>query len=104
MGELAAATADLSTLVVALKASKLTGTLSGQGPFTVFAPSNEAFAKLDKALLAELLEPKNVGKLTDLLTYHVAAGAVKSTDLKNGERIKTLEGKTAKIALSGSRI
>merc|ERR1712203_1202366 len=102
--ELAAVTSDLSTLVVALKASKLTGTLSGQGPFTVFAPSNEAFAKLDKALLDKLLEPKNIGKLTDLLTYHGAAGAVKSTDLKNGERVKTLEGKRVEASIASGHV
>merc|ERR1712139_736908 len=88
----------------ALKAAQLTGTLSGKGPFTVFAPTNEAFAKLDKALLAALLEPKNVKKLTEVLTYHVYAGEAKSTDLKNGEEVKTLEGESVKVTIDGSSV
>merc|ERR1711981_821646 len=90
--ELAAGTPDLSTLVTALKAAKLTTALSGKGPFTVFAPTNEAFAKVDKNLLAALLKPENVKKLTEVLTSHFVAVEAKSTDLKNGESIKTLEG------------
>merc|ERR1711934_345372 len=92
--ELAAATADLSTLVTALKAGKLTDALSGKGPFTVFAPSNEAFAKLPKAVLERLLDPKNIKELQDLLEYHVIAGAaVHKADLKFTQKVKTLEGK-----------
>merc|ERR1712139_209363 len=102
--ELAAGTPDLSTLVTALKAAKLTKTLSGKGPFTVFAPTNEAFAKLDKTLLAALLEPKNVKALTQVLTYHVYAGEAKNTDLKNGEEVKTLEGKDVKVTIDGSSV
>merc|ERR1711959_841812 len=92
--ELAAATADLSTLVTALKAGKLTDALSGKGPFTVFAPSNEAFAKLPKSVLDRLLDPKNIKELQDVLEYHVIAGAaVHKADLKSIQRVKTLEGK-----------
>merc|ERR1712072_1035743 len=92
--ELAAATADLSTLVTALKAGKLTDALSGKGPFTVFAPSNEAFAKLPKSVLERLLDPKNIKELQDLLEYHVIAGAaVHKADLKSIQRVKTLEGR-----------
>ena len=87
--ELAAATADLSTLVTALKAGKLTDALSGKGPFTVFAPSNEAFAKLPKSVLERLLDPKNIKELQDLLEYHVIAGAaVHKADLKFTQRVK----------------
>merc|ERR1711981_5309 len=64
---LAAGTPDLSTLVTALKAGKLTTALSGKGPFTVFAPSNEAFAKLPKSVLDRLLDPKNIKELQDVL-------------------------------------
>merc|ERR1712183_807930 len=92
--ELAAATADLSTLVTALKAGKLTDALSGKGPFTVFAPSNEAFSKLPKSVLERLLDPKNIKELQDLLEYHVIAGAaVHKADLKFTQKVKTLEGK-----------
>jgi len=102
--ELAAATADLSTLVTAVKAAGLVDTLSGKGPFTVFAPTNEAFAKLDKDLLAALLKPENKAKLADVLTYHVVAAEAKSTDLKNGEEIKTVEGKEVKVTLHGGHV
>merc|ERR1711865_380396 len=91
--DLAVATPDLSTLVTALKAGKLVDTLSGAGPFTVFAPTNEAFAKLPKSLLDYLLDPKNIKELDDVLTYHVASGSVHAKDLKNHEKIKTVEGK-----------
>ena len=92
--QLASATPDLSTLVAAVKAAGLVDTLSSKGPFTVFAPTNEAFAKLPKATLDNLLKPENKQQLVDILTYHVVAGAaVYAKDLKNGEQIKTVEGK-----------
>merc|ERR1719487_312404 len=105
--EIAAGNKDFSTLVTALKAGDLINTLNGKGPFTVFAPTNEAFAKLPKATLASLLKPENKAKLVDILTYHVAAGAaVFSKDLKNGEQIKTVEGKvvTAHVSSAGVEI
>ena len=64
--ELAVATSDLSTLVTALKAGKLVDTLSGAGPFTVFAPTNEAFARIPKSLLDYLIDPKNVKELEEI--------------------------------------
>merc|ERR1719183_2236311 len=76
---LAVATPDLSTLVTAVKAAGLVNTLSGKGPFTVFAPTNEAFAKLDKRVLEYLLEPAHKDKLQKLLTYHVVAADAKGT-------------------------
>merc|ERR1711981_383707 len=92
--DLAASTADLSTLVTALQAGKLTGALSGTGPFTVFAPSNDAFAKLPKGTLEHLLDPKNIKELDNILEYHVIAGAaVYKEDLKSDQKVKTLEGK-----------
>merc|ERR1719183_2249457 len=100
--ELAAGVKDLSTLVTAVKAAGLVDTLSGKGPFTVFAPTNEAFGKLDKDLVAALLKPENKQKLTEVLTYHVVAAEAKSTDLKNGEEIKTVEGGEVKVTISGS--
>merc|ERR1712032_136091 len=90
---LAAGTKDLSTLVAALTAGKLVNALEGTGPFTVFAPTNEAFAKLPKATLNSLLEPKNIKQLDAVLEYHVVAGAaVYSKDLKASQHVKTLEG------------
>ena len=86
--ELAAGTPDLSTLVTALKAGELTDALSGKGPFTVFAPSNEAFAKLPKSVLDRLLDPKNIKELQDVLEYHVIAGAaVHKSDLKSIQKL-----------------
>merc|ERR1711871_1858992 len=99
--ELASATPDLSTLVTAVKAGGLVDTLSGTGPFTVFAPTNEAFAKLPKATLDFLLKPENKAKLVDILTYHVAAGSVHAADLKNDEKIKTVEGKQVEARILG---
>merc|ERR1711865_356053 len=104
--ELAIATPDLSTLVEALKAGGLVDTLSGAGPFTVFAPTNEAFAKLPPNVLQMLLEPKNKETLAKVLTYHVVAGAVLSKDLTNNEIIKTVEGEdvTAHVTAAGVKI
>jgi len=99
--ELAAA-ANLSTLVAAVTAANLGATLSGAGPFTVFAPTNEAFAALPAGVLTALLKPENIQDLAKVLTYHVASGEVLSTDLKNGEQIKTLEGQDVNVTISGS--
>jgi len=74
--------ADHTTLVVAVKAAGLVDTLSGAGPFTVFAPTNEAFAKLPAGTVDTLLKPENKQLLTKVLTYHVVAGRVSAADLK----------------------
>merc|ERR1711966_332864 len=97
---LAAATADLSTLVQAVIEGGLVDTLSGTGPFTVFAPSNEAFAKLPQATLQFLLKPENKDKLAKILTYHVVSGAVHAADLHDGEQIKTVEGQQVEAHVS----
>merc|ERR1711907_501182 len=98
MGELASATPDLSTLMAALKAGNLIKALSGTGPFTVFAPTNEAFAKLPKATLNHLLDPKNIKELDAILEYHVLSGvAVSKADLKSEQKVKTLEGQDVEI-------
>jgi len=102
--DLAVGTKDLSTLVTALKAADLVTTLSGKGPFTVFAPTNEAFAKLDKRVLDYLLEPQHKEQLTKVLTYHVVAAEAKSTDLKNGELIKTVEGQQVRVELCDGHV
>lgn len=97
---LAAGTADLSTLVAAVKAAGLVETLQGEGPFTVFAPTNEAFAALPEGTLESLLKPENKDQLVKILTYHVVPGKVKSTDLKDGMKVNTVEGEKVKIAIS----
>merc|ERR1711998_733901 len=104
--ELAVATPDLSTLVAALKAASLVDTPEGAGPFTVFAPTNEAFAKLSPAILEQLFDPRNVKTLQKLLTYHVAAGAVLSKDITDNEKIKTVEGQdvVAHVTPAGIKI
>jgi uncharacterized surface protein with fasciclin (FAS1) repeats len=78
---IATANAPLSTLVTAVEAADLSATLSGPGPFTVFAPTNEAFAKLPPGTLDTLVKPENKAKLAGLLTYHVVAGTVSAADL-----------------------
>jgi len=95
--DVASETPDLSTLVAALKAGALVDQLSGEGPFTVFAPTNEAFAKLPKALLAALLEPANKKYLDEVLTYHVVWGDVHSKDLKPTQEFFTIEGKIVTV-------
>jgi len=103
--ELAAGTPDLSTLVTALKAGNLTGALAGPGPFTVFAPTNEAFAKLPSSVLKYLLEPANIKKLQAVLEYHVVAGAaVYSKDLKEYQVVKTMEGSEVSVIKKDSRV
>jgi len=100
--QLAQSVPDLSTLVTALVAGELTTTLSGKGPFTVFAPTNEAFAKVPASTLAQLLDPKNIKELQALLEYHVIAGAaVYSKDLKSFQMVKTVEGEEVKIVKAG---
>lgn len=98
--EIAAGNKDFSTLVTAVKAAGLAETLSGTGPFTIFAPTNEAFAKLPAGTVEDLLKPENKAKLTAILTYHVVAGKVLAADVKAG-KVKTVNGAEATIATSG---
>jgi len=95
--EIAAGNKDFSTLVAAVKAAGLAETLSGDGPFTVFAPTNEAFAKLPKGTVEDLLKPENKEKLTGILTYHVVPGKVLAADVKAG-KVKTVQGGELEIA------
>merc|ERR1712115_321787 len=92
--ELAQSVDDLSTLVAAVVAGDLVETLSSPGPFTVFAPTNEAFAGLPEGTLDSLLRPENKDQLVDILTYHVLPAQVLSTDLKPKQVVKTVEGKS----------
>lgn len=95
--EIAAGNKDFSTLVAAVKAAGLAETLSGSGPFTVFAPTNDAFAKLPKGTVEDLLKPENKARLTGILTYHVVAGKVMAADVKAG-KVKTVQGGEIEIA------
>ena len=88
---LAAANGSFKTLTAALKAADLTATLEGTGPFTIFAPNDQAFAALPQEALQELLKPENKALLVKILTYHVVPGKVTSTDLKSGA-VKSVEG------------
>lgn len=100
--ELAQSTASLSTLVTAITTADLATTLKGTGPFTVFAPSNEAFAALDEGVLETLLANPEV--LAEVLQYHVVSGKVMSSDLSNGNVQTLLSGKTISVAISGSTV
>ncbi len=82
---------DFSTLVAAVKAAGLVETLSGEGPFTIFAPTNAAFGKLPKGTVEDLLKPENKAKLIAVLTYHVVAGKVMAADVKTA-KVKTVQG------------
>lgn len=95
---LAADTESLSTLVSAVQAAGLVETLQGEGPFTVFAPTNEAFAALPEGTLENLLKPENKDQLTAILTYHVVSGKVMSTDLSDGMTATTVNGAEVNIS------
>jgi uncharacterized surface protein with fasciclin (FAS1) repeats len=100
MGDIVAVaseTSDFSTLVAAVTAADLVTTLQGTGPFTVFAPTNEAFAALPAGVLDALLKPENVGVLTQILTYHVVSGAVLAADVVAGD-VTTVEGQSLVLA------
>jgi uncharacterized surface protein with fasciclin (FAS1) repeats len=99
----ASSISDFSTLVAAVKAAGLVDTLSGPGPFTVFAPTNAAFAKLPKGTVENLLKPENKATLTKILTYHVVSGKVLSTAIKPGA-VKTVEGGTVNLKLMGKSV
>ena len=100
----AVATEGFSTLVAALTAAGLVETLQGEGPFTVFAPNDEAFAALPAGLLEKLLLPENIGVLTSILTYHVVAGKVTSADVTTGDAA-TVEGSTLALdTMSGVKV
>lgn len=100
--ELAQSNSSLSTLVTAITTADLAAALKGTGPFTVFAPSNEAFAALDEGVLETLLNNPEV--LAEVLQYHVVSGKVMSSDLSNGNVQTLLSGKSISVAISGSTV
>lgn len=93
----AASAGDFGTLVTAIKAADLVDTLKGHGPFTVFAPTDEAFAKLPEGTLDDLLEPENKEKLASILTYHVVPGKVTASEVVKLRSAKTVNGKPVYI-------
>jgi uncharacterized surface protein with fasciclin (FAS1) repeats len=99
----AEAAGSFKTLVAAVKAAGLVDTLKGKGPFTVFAPTDEAFAKLPAGTVEELLKPENKKKLTDILTYHVLAGKVMAADVKTMEA-KTVQGSSAAVKVADGKV
>jgi uncharacterized surface protein with fasciclin (FAS1) repeats len=107
----AAGNDNFTTLVAAVKAADLVATLSSDGPFTVFAPTNDAFAKLPEGTVATLLKPENKATLTSILTYHVVAGkfdaaaVVKAIKANNGAfTVKTVQGGTLTASLDGGNV
>lgn len=109
--EVASGNADFSTLVAAVKAAGLVETLSGEGPFTVFAPTNEAFGKLPEGTVESLLKPESKDALTGILTYHVVAGKFNAADVvkaigdNNGSfTIPTVQGGSLTASLDGESV
>lgn len=97
----AVAAGDFTTLVAAVKAAGLVDTLKGEGPFTVFAPTDAAFAALPEGTVEMLLIPENKDQLVSILTYHVVPGAVMSSDLTEGMTASTVQGATVTFTLEG---
>lgn len=111
IAENASAAPNLTTLVTAVKQAGLVETLAGPGPFTVFAPTNDAFAKVDKATLDGLLKPESKESLKKVLTYHVVPGKLTAADLaakiKEGNgtaKLKTVEGEELTLTMDGDKV
>jgi uncharacterized surface protein with fasciclin (FAS1) repeats len=100
--EIAVGTPDVSTLVAAVTAASLVETLQGAGPFTVFAPINQAFSALPAGTVESLLLPENIAKLQSILTYHVVPGTVMAGDLTDGMVVKTVNGESIVINVSAT--
>jgi len=101
---LASSQESLSTLVTAVQEAGLVETLQGDGPFTVFAPTNAAFEALPEGTLENLLKPENQEQLKSVLTYHVVSGKVMSSDLSDGMTPATVEGSTVEIKIDGESV
>ena len=98
------AAGSFKTLVATVKAADLVDTLKGKGPFTVFAPTDEAFAKLPAGTLEDLLKPENKAKLQAILTYHVVAGKVMAQDVVKLKSAKTVNGKDVTITVKDGKV
>jgi uncharacterized surface protein with fasciclin (FAS1) repeats len=100
----AVAAGNFKTLAAALQAADLVGTLKGDGPLTVFAPTDAAFAKLPKGTVEGLLKPENRKKLIAVLTYHVVPGRVMAADVVKLSKAKTVQGSEAKITVKDGKV
>ena len=100
----AVAAGSFKTLAAALQAADLVATLKGAGPFTVFAPTDAAFAKLPAATLADLLKPENKAKLQRILTYHVVAGRVMAADVVKVKTARAVSGDTITVMVKGGTV
>jgi uncharacterized surface protein with fasciclin (FAS1) repeats len=100
----AVAAGDFETLAAALTAAGLVDTLKGEGPFTVFAPTDAAFAKLPAGTVESLLQPENLDQLTAILTYHVVPGAVKAEQVVTMTEATSVNGQAIDISMSGSNV
>lgn len=96
--------ADHTTLVAAVKQAGLVETLSSPGPFTVFAPTNQAFDALPKGTVEGLLKPESADKLKSILTFHVVAGMVKAADLKDGQKLITVQGEELTVSIKDGKV
>ena len=102
--DIAIGSPDHTTLVKAVTTAGLVETLKGAGPFTIFAPTNAAFAALPAGTVEGLLKPESKDALTKILTYHVVAGAVKAADLKDGQKVKTLQGEELTVSIKEGKV
>lgn len=102
--ETAVSNGSFNTLVAAVKAAGLVETLSGTGPFTVFAPVDSAFSALPAGTVETLVKPENKAQLTGILTYHVVAGKVLSSDLSDGMKAKTVNGQEITIHITDGKV
>ena len=100
----AVAAGQFETLAAALGAADLVDTLKGDGPFTVFAPTDEAFAKLPEGTVENLLKPENRDQLVAILTYHVVPGKVKAADVVELSKAKTVNGQSVAIAVADGKV
>jgi uncharacterized surface protein with fasciclin (FAS1) repeats len=102
--DVAIGSADHTTLVEAVKAAGLVETLKGAGPFTIFAPTNAAFSALPAGTVEGLLKPEKKADLTKILTFHVVSGSVKAADLKDGQKVKTLQGEELTVSIKDGKV
>ncbi|MCE2593663.1 fasciclin domain-containing protein [Motilimonas cestriensis] len=102
--DVAASNGSFNTLVAAVKAAGLVDTLKGDGPFTVFAPTDEAFAKLPEGTVEMLLKPENKDKLVSILTYHVVAGKVMAADVVKLDSAETVQGQKVMITVKDGAV
>jgi uncharacterized surface protein with fasciclin (FAS1) repeats len=102
--EVASGSDDFETLVAAVTAADLVETLSGEGPFTVFAPVDAAFEALPAGTVDTLLKPENKEQLTAILTSHVVAGEVMSNDLTDGQKVTTVQGAELTVGIDGGTV